>query len=998
MSLREQVAMATSMTTLIELLKNLPGYGRVSYVVTAKGDEVKTAFDIVDAAALLVSNTLDGKINPEYPQELQPRDRTRASSLLQVNQISKDLRPAQLTDSGLSSHGAPIIGEDNAVESGNGRTMGIIKAYQDGSADKYRDYLIEHAADYGLSAEKVSLMAAPVLVRRRLTKVDRVQFAKDSNISDLQEMAASEKAFVDADSITPGMMALFNPSESGDLLSRSNDAFIRGFMTQVGATQAAGLVTEDGRPTRQLVDRVQNAIFAKAYKDARLVRMVAEEPDPDMRNVLTALNAAASDFVQMQAISGEAHKQAVNTLVEGIETVDSLDKKALSALKDAVDLVRQAKESGQHISDVIAQGDMFHETEPEVKALALFIVANNRSAKRMATAFKLMAQRINEELQYRGQALGDMFGGAEVSLQDILRQVSDHLESEGMQGITGGLFEAVGAEGQYPNIGPYIGMLLRSADNVNDLINVVKLVSKTEPDDNNDIISLALYLNLNASQVFNWSKSLGISKNAIASLHRMAVHSTTAFQEIKAAIQNHELPPAMDWDKARTYRVKEFLDATSTTAPLSMVIDRLNRLFGDHTSFRDLTLSELKEASRAWAHERSDIQPGFLPKFDKALSRAESPLKVMKAFRAVSKAIAEKARDITGVMDTGKAFASAAGLDKPITIKDKAQGWLADFEYVLDLDVVDNDTRNLLGFYIDEISKVIDDEENLGRYLYDAIHQNNISLYASLRALQRTAENKYGENDNRALRLMDIVNSFRNGLSPSLVDKIHGNVQAAFESVLSQSPVNDEQAEAWVSGVQLDEPLMEKFSGSHEWRAPIDIKRELKSIYRLTGGKLGTLKRIVHEDGVRAYANARGDIVLDGSSDDLHVLWHEVGHHLEYSNPALLEKARSFLKSKSLSSSVSYGNLGSRRKPEYYIRTSLSRKYASKIYMSNKVNPSGRMSSEKPSLMKCKSTEVFSMALQLYRDKEMAARSIINNDGLLELALGCAKELHDGNH
>ncbi len=98
-------------------------------------------------------------------------------------------------------------------------------------------------------------------------------------------------------------------------------------MTQVGATQAAGLVTEDGRPTRQLVDRIQNAIFAKAYKDARLVRMVAEEPDPDMRNVLTALNAAANDFVQMQALSGEAHKQAVTTIVDGIETADSLDKR-----------------------------------------------------------------------------------------------------------------------------------------------------------------------------------------------------------------------------------------------------------------------------------------------------------------------------------------------------------------------------------------------------------------------------------------------------------------------------------------------------------------------------------------------------------------------------------------------------------------------------------------------------------------------------------------------
>lgn len=997
MSLREQVAMATSMTTLIELLKNLPEYGRVSYVVTAKGDEVKTAFDIVDAAALLVSNTLDGKINPAYPQELQPRDRTRASSLLQVNQISKDLRPAQLTDSGLSSHGAPIIGEDNAVESGNGRTMGIIKAYQDGIADKYRDYLIEHAAEYGLSPEKVSSMTAPVLVRRRLTKVDRVQFAKDSNISDLQEMAASEKAFVDADSITPGMMALFNPSENGDLLSRSNDAFIRGFMTQVGATQAAGLVTEDGRPTRQLVDRVQNAIFAKAYKDARLVRMVAEEPDPDMRNVLTALNAAASDFVQMQAISGEAHKQAVNTLVDGMEAVDSLDKKALSALKDAVDLVRQAKESGQHISDVIAQGDMFNETAPEVKALALFIVANNRSAKRMATAFKLMAQRINEELQHQGQALGDMFGGGEVSLQDILRQVSDQLESEGMQGMSGGLFEAVGA-GEQPNIGPYVGMLLRSANSVNEIIGLVKLVSKQEPEDNNDVIALALYLGVNASLVLNWSQSLGISKYALSAMHRMAVHSTPAFQAIKAAIQNRELPPALDWEKVLPYRVKEFLAATSTTAPLSMVISRLDRLFGDHTSFRDLTLRELKDASLSWAHNRSGIAPVYLAKFDKAMARADSPLKVMKAFQSMSKAISDAARDITGTMATGKDIAAAAGLNKAITITDKAEGWQADFEYLRDLNVMDNDTRYLLDFYTAEIGKVIDNEEKLVGYLYDVVSEKNASLYMSLRSVLRKAENSYGLNDSRTLRLADIVASFRNGVSPSLADKIHEKVRAAFEAVIEQSLVSEEQADAWVSGVQLDDQLAEKFIGPHEWRAPVDVKRELKSIYRLTGGKLGTLKRIEHQDRVRAYANERGEIVLDGSNDDVHVLWHEVGHHLEFSNPALLEKARSFLKSKSLSSSVTYGNLGNRRKPEYFVRTSLSRKYASKIYMNNKVNPSGSISSEKPSLMKCGSTEVFSMALQLYRDKDMAARSIINNDGLLELALGCVKELNDGNN
>lgn len=547
-------------------------------------------------------------------------------------------------------------------------------------------------------------------------------------------------------------------------------------------------------------------------------------------------------------------------------------------------------------------------------------------------------------------------------------------------------------------LGPYVGMLLSSANSVNDLISLVKLVSKPEPEDNNDVIALALYLGVHASAVLNWSQSLGISKNALSAMHRMAVHSTPAFQAIKAAIQNRELPPAMDWEKAVPYRVKEFLAATGTTAPISMVINRLDRLFGDHTSFRDLTLNELKDASLSWAHERSGIAPDYLAKFDKALARADSPLKVMKAFQAMDKAITDAARDITSVMATGKDIAAAVGLDKAITFKDKAEGWQADFEYIRNLDVIDNDTRYLLDFYTAEIGKVIDKEEKLGQYLYDVVSEKNTSLYMSLRSIQRQAENSYGLNDSRTLRLTDIVASFRNGLSPSLADKIHDKVQAAFDTVIQQSSVSEEQADAWVSGVQLDDQLAEKFSGPHEWRAPIDVKSELKTIYRLTGGKLGSLKRIEHEDRVRAYAHQNGNIVLDGSNDDVHVLWHEVGHHLEFSNPGLLEKARSFLKSKSLSSSVTYGNLGTRSKPEYFVRTSLSRKYASKIYMKNKVNPSGRVSSEKPSLMKCSSTEVFSMALQLFRDKDMAARSIINNDGLLELALGCVKELQDGNH
>lgn len=146
--------------------------GRSSFVVTSKGDEVKTAFKVVDARDLIISNNLDGTINQSFPAELQPRDRTRLSSKLQVNNIASNLRPAQLTDSGMSSHGSPIVGNDNVVESGNGRTMGIWRAYEQGQADDYRSYLIEHAKDFGMKPDEISKMDMPVLVRERITDVD----------------------------------------------------------------------------------------------------------------------------------------------------------------------------------------------------------------------------------------------------------------------------------------------------------------------------------------------------------------------------------------------------------------------------------------------------------------------------------------------------------------------------------------------------------------------------------------------------------------------------------------------------------------------------------------------------------------------------------------------------------------------------------------------------------------------------------------------------------
>ncbi|EJL6751000.1 hypothetical protein NMS21_003743 [Vibrio alginolyticus] len=256
-------------------------------------------------------------------------------------------------------------------------------------------------------------------------------------------MSAAETAWVDAERIDDRMIALFQPSETGNLLAKSNQGFINSFLTEIGDNSTAGLLTEDGRPTKQLIERMQNAVFAKAYKNEKLVKLVAEEADPEIRNILSALNGAASAFVEMQYLSGEVHKNTSETLAEAVEINASqpdLAKSALDSLVQATELVRQAKESGQHIDELLAQSGLFGDNDPEAEALARFIAANNRSAKRMTLAFKTMAEAINSELLHQGQALGDMFGGGGASLIDILGRVNQELENEVVQ--TGFMFES----------------------------------------------------------------------------------------------------------------------------------------------------------------------------------------------------------------------------------------------------------------------------------------------------------------------------------------------------------------------------------------------------------------------------------------------------------------------------------------------------------------------------------------------------------------------------
>ncbi|MFP3398346.1 hypothetical protein SB749_18660, partial [Brevibacterium sp. SIMBA_078] len=107
--------------------------GRESVAVTERGTSVKTQYKVVEVEDLIASNTVGGAINPNFPTELQPRDRSKTASKLQVRQIASNLDFNRLGESTLASSGSPIVGNDRVVESGNGRILAIQTAYMEGN-------------------------------------------------------------------------------------------------------------------------------------------------------------------------------------------------------------------------------------------------------------------------------------------------------------------------------------------------------------------------------------------------------------------------------------------------------------------------------------------------------------------------------------------------------------------------------------------------------------------------------------------------------------------------------------------------------------------------------------------------------------------------------------------------------------------------------------------------------------------------------------------------
>lgn len=231
--------------------------------------------------------------------DLQPRNRTRAASDEQIATIARDLDPRRLMPSPESTSGAPIVGSDMIVESGNGRIAALNRA-ADEHPERYQAY-IRAIEDAGFEIPEGT--QRPALVAERLTDLDadaRRSFVRESNTSSIGRMSATEQAGVDAAYLTKGAFDRYRAGQG--LNSPDNADFVRSVFAAMPQAERAGLMTADGRLNIEGLRRLRQALFSRAFDADDLLKMLAETEHPAVENMLRMLEDLAPDWASFRAM------------------------------------------------------------------------------------------------------------------------------------------------------------------------------------------------------------------------------------------------------------------------------------------------------------------------------------------------------------------------------------------------------------------------------------------------------------------------------------------------------------------------------------------------------------------------------------------------------------------------------------------------------------------------------------------------------------------------
>lgn len=363
--------------------------------VKAGKESVPIKYDVVEASS----------INPDLKKGInQFRDRSRSELSYQVDGIANDLDYDLVgPDSGGTMElGSPVLSSDGVVIAGNGRSLGIKKAYDLGKADDYKSRLMSDLDYLGVDKKKAESLKNPVLIRRFTNDVDVESMAILSNESSAAAMSPLEQAKVDSKRIKT--LSDFNPDSEVDL--SSNDGVFKRLIANVPQSQRNALVDGKGQISQEGKKRAENAVMYMAYGDSNALAKMVESTDTDNVNITKGMINASSAIAEMR-----------DRIDQGILHDVDISKN----ITEAVDIFSKIKaDPNNDVNSYLSQKDAFNSISPETEFILRKFEELKRSPKKIT---EFLAAYPEELSRYGNPKEQDMFATVTPEKLTILESI-----------------------------------------------------------------------------------------------------------------------------------------------------------------------------------------------------------------------------------------------------------------------------------------------------------------------------------------------------------------------------------------------------------------------------------------------------------------------------------------------------------------------------------------------------------------------------------------------
>lgn len=322
---------------------------------------VKARYCLTSASRLVASHDPITWIpRPDYPRDTQERRyESDPAEQLKIVRISEKLDPTIiLSDSASGLDGPPVVTAEGWVAGGNGRTMGVQRAYRTGHGAGFRSALRERAKTFGLKPEDVDRYEDPIVVR--VVEVDEralPRLVRDLNQQTTQAMDRSAEAVSAARVMTPAVLdalseGLGEMEELADFLASPRSKPLVRALEAAGVVTSAnrnrlltptGLLSEDGRALviSQLaaalvqdaatLDAIGGQVRGALARSAPWWIAASASPGYDVRRAFTL---AAKDLVSMRRddLTLQQYRRRVGMFEDIATSGDPLAAEALDVL------------------------------------------------------------------------------------------------------------------------------------------------------------------------------------------------------------------------------------------------------------------------------------------------------------------------------------------------------------------------------------------------------------------------------------------------------------------------------------------------------------------------------------------------------------------------------------------------------------------------------------------------------------------------------------------